>query len=68
MFKELQKTLKPVDLNNKNFSQYAANDKANTASDAVYVFSDEFYMLKCGKILSDLKKLFFTHILILKDI
>ena len=36
MFKELQKTLKPVDLNNKNFPQYAANDKANTASDAVY--------------------------------
>ena len=37
MFKELQETLKPVDLNSKNFPQYAANDKANVASDAVYV-------------------------------
>ena len=36
MFKELQKTLKPVDLNNKNFPQYAANDKANVATDAVF--------------------------------
>lgn len=44
MFKELQKTLKPVDLNNKNFPQYAANDKANTASDVLYfknMLSDE---------------------------
>ena len=46
MFKELQKTLKPVDLNNKNFPQYAENDKANTASDAGYVFSDEFLYAK----------------------
>ena len=44
MFKELQKTLKPVDLNNKNFPQYAANDKANIASDVLYfknMLSDE---------------------------
>lgn len=46
MFKELQKTLKPVDLNNKNFPQYAANDKTNMASDAGYVFSDEFLYAK----------------------
>ena len=36
MFKELQKTLKPANLNTKNFPQYAANDKANMASDAGY--------------------------------
>ncbi|MBR1398669.1 MAG: minor capsid protein [Alphaproteobacteria bacterium] len=36
MFKELQKTLKPLDLTPKNSPQYAANDKANVASDAVY--------------------------------
>lgn len=44
MFKELQKTLKPVDLNNKNFPQYAANDKANVATDVLYfknMLSDE---------------------------
>ena len=34
MFKELQETLKPLDLNPKNFPQYAANDRANTATDA----------------------------------
>ena len=36
MFKELQETLKPVDLNSKNFPQYAANDKTNVATDAGY--------------------------------
>jgi hypothetical protein len=44
MFKELQKTLKPVDLNNKNFPQYAVNDKANVATDVLYfknMLSDE---------------------------
>ena len=36
MFKDLQKALKPLDLTHKNSPQYAANDKANVASDAVY--------------------------------
>ena len=36
MFKDLQKALKPLDLTPKNSPQYAANDKANVASDAVY--------------------------------
>jgi hypothetical protein len=37
MFKELNKELKSVDLNNKNFILYAANNKANTTSDVGYV-------------------------------
>ena len=42
MFKELQKTLKPVDLSTKNFPQYAANDKTNTATDAVYTSNSAY--------------------------
>ena len=42
MFKELQKTLKPVDLNNKNFPQYAANDKTNMATDAGYTSNSAY--------------------------
>jgi GH24 family phage-related lysozyme (muramidase) len=42
MFKELQKTLKPVDLNNKNFPQYAANDKANVVTDAAYTSNSAY--------------------------
>ena len=41
MFKELQSEMKPVDLNTKNFPQYAANDKTNTATDAVYGKNEE---------------------------
>jgi hypothetical protein len=44
MFKELQSEMKPADLNTKNFPQYAANDKANIASDVLYfknMLSDE---------------------------
>ena len=36
MFKELQSEMKPVDFNTKGFPQYAANDKANMASDAIF--------------------------------
>lgn len=36
MFKELQKTFKPVDFDTSNLPQYAENDKANVATDAVY--------------------------------
>ena len=46
MFKDLQKVLKPLDLTPKNSPQYAANDKTNTATDAGYVFSDEFLYAK----------------------
>ena len=46
MFKKLQKTLKPADLNTKNFPQYAANDKANVATDAAYDSNDEFLYTK----------------------
>ena len=42
MFKELQKTLKPANLNTKNFPQYAANDKANMASDATYTSNSAY--------------------------
>ena len=42
MFKELQKTLKPVDFSTKNFPQYAANDKAGIAADAVYASNYEY--------------------------
>lgn len=42
MFKELQKTLKPADLNTKNFPQYAANDKTNAATDAVYTSNSTY--------------------------
>jgi len=42
MFKELNKELKPVDLNNKNFILYAANNKANTTSDAGYVSNNAY--------------------------
>ena len=46
MFKEQQKTLMPADLSPQNSLQYAANDKANVATDAGYVFSDEFLYAK----------------------
>ena len=36
MFKELQKTLKPVDFDTSNLPQYAENDKVNTATDAIF--------------------------------
>lgn len=37
MFKELQKTLKPIDFDTSNLPQYAENDKVTTASDAEYI-------------------------------
>ena len=46
MFKELQSEMKPADLNTKNFPHYAANDKANMASDATYTSNDEFLYTK----------------------
>ena len=46
MFKELQKTLKPVDFDTSNLPQYAENDKVTTATDAVYAPSDEFLYAK----------------------
>ena len=36
MFKELQKTLKPVDFDTSSLPQYAENDKVNTATDAIF--------------------------------
>ena len=36
MFKELQKTFKPVDFDTSNLPQYAENDKANVATDAIF--------------------------------
>ena len=36
MFKELQKTFKPVDFDTSNLPQYAENDKANVATDATF--------------------------------
>jgi GH24 family phage-related lysozyme (muramidase) len=42
MFKELQSEMKPVDLSTKNFPQYAANDKTNTATDAVYTSNSAY--------------------------
>ena len=42
MFKELQSEMKPVDFKLNGLPQYAANDKANTASDAVYASNYEY--------------------------
>lgn len=43
MVKELKKTLRPTDnYNAKPLPQYAANDKANTATDATYVSNFEY--------------------------
>lgn len=42
MFKELQKTLKPVDFDTSNLPRYAENDKVNTATDAVYVSNNAY--------------------------
>ncbi len=36
MFKELQKTFKPVDFDTSNLPQYAENDKANMVTDAIF--------------------------------
>lgn len=36
MFKELQKTLKPVDFDTSNLPRYAENDKVTTATDATF--------------------------------
>ena len=41
MFKDLQKALMPADLSPQNSPQYAANDKSNMASDAVYGKNEE---------------------------
>lgn len=46
MFKELKKTLKPVDFDTSNLPQYAEKDKVTTATDAVYAPSDEFLYAK----------------------
>lgn len=59
MFKELQKTLKSVDLNNKNFPQYAANDKANVVSDVEYVPTDEFLYAKMWENIKRFEKVIF---------
>lgn len=36
VYQKIQKELRPMDYNRKSLPQYAANDKTNTASDAIY--------------------------------
>ena len=48
MFKELQKTLKPVDVDTSNLPRYAKNDKVGIKSDAInynpnYISDEELY-------------------------
>lgn len=45
MFKELQKTLKPVDFDTSSLPQYAENDKVTTASDATLLQKHTKYLI-----------------------